>query len=217
MTTTLYLVRHGETMGNRVRRYQPYDTPLTDEGRAQARLVAARLAEEGPFAALYASDLTRTLETAAAIGEQLGLRLVPDPRLRELDCGDWKGVLYTEIEARFPGHRERWIAAGGLERLPGPEGESTTDVHARVTAAFNEYVTRHAGGRVILVSHGWALGMLLAAIEDVHYADAFREQRYQFGNTSVTIVEVDNGGVRRCSLRNCTRHLVVAAGNEGSP
>jgi broad specificity phosphatase PhoE len=145
MATTLYLVRHGETMGNRIRRYQPHDMPLTDEGRAQARLVAVRLAEEGPFDAIYASDMARTLETAAAIGSCLGLTPVPDARLRELDTGDWKGIPYTEIDERFPGHRERWIAAGGIERMPGPEGESTTDVHARMTEAFEEYVAA-AGG-----------------------------------------------------------------------
>jgi probable phosphoglycerate mutase len=217
MQTTVYLVRHGETPGNRIRRYQPYDTPLSDEGRAQARLVAQRLAEEGPFAALYASDLARTMETARTIGETLRLEPMPEPRLRELDTGDWKGVLYEEIEARFPGHRDRWIAGGGLERMPGSAGESTTDVRKRVTEAFDEIVARHAGDRVIAVSHGWALAMLVSAIEACDYSEAFREQRYGFGNTSVTIVEVDAEGARRCTLRNCTRHLPVLTGNEGSP
>ena len=112
MRTVVYLVRHGETAGNRLRRYQPYDTPLTDEGRAQARLVAERLAGAGTFAALYTSDLARTLETAAVIGARLGLAPIAEPRLRELDTGDWKGSLYDDVEARFPGYRERWIAAG---------------------------------------------------------------------------------------------------------
>jgi broad specificity phosphatase PhoE len=215
MRTEVYLVRHGETPGNRFRRYQPYDTPLSDEGRVQAHLVAKRLAAEGPFTALYTSDLARTMETARAISAALGLDPILDPRLRELDTGDWKGSMYTDIEERYPGHRQRWIAAGGVERLPG--GESTMDVLHRVTAAFEAIVARHPGERVIAVSHGWALAILLAALHEWDCAESFREQRIQLGNTAVTVVEVDADGARRCTLLGCVRHLPVLAGNEGSP
>lgn len=217
MPTTIYLVRHGETEGNRIRRYQPYATPLSDEGRRQAALVAERLAGEGPFDALYASDLARTMETAAAISARLGLAPIPEPRLRELDTGDWKGELYGDIEARFPGQRDRWIAGGGLERLPGAAGESTTDVRERVTTAFDGIVARHPRGRVIAVSHGWALAILLAVIHEWDHAKVFREQRIALGNTAVTVVEVDDGGTRRCLLLGCTRHLVTATAGDGSP
>lgn len=211
MRTTIYLVRHGETAGNRVLRYQPYNTPLSEAGEAQARLVAERLTGEAPFAALYASDLTRTLQTASAIGARLGLEPIPEPRLRELDTGDWKGSLYEEIEARFPGHRDRWLAGGGLERLPGASGESSSDVYRRVTAAFDALVARHRGERVIAVSHGWALSILLASIHNWDYAAAFRDQRIRLRNTAVTIVEVDAAGTRRCTLLNCIRHLPASA------
>ncbi|MGI8552398.1 MAG: histidine phosphatase family protein, partial [Dehalococcoidia bacterium] len=207
MRTIVYLVRHGETEGNRVRRYQPYDTPLSERGRAQAQLVSERLAAAGPFAALYTSDLSRTNETAGVIGEQLGLNPIPDPRLRELDTGDWKGSLYDEIETRFPGHRDHWISGGGIERLPGSSGESTGDVYRRVTAAFEDIIGRHPGERVLLVSHGWALAILLAPIHGWDYADTFREQRIPLGNTAVSVIEVDSDGARRCTLLNCTRHL----------
>lgn len=215
MLTQVFLVRHGETMGNRLRRYQPYDTPLSDTGRQQAWLVGARLAQEGPFTALYSSDLARTMETAAAIGAQVHLDPIPDPRLRELDTGDWKGSMYTDIEQQYPGHRDRWIAAGGVDRLPG--GESTVDVIERVTAAFNDIAARHAGERVIAVSHGWALALLLAALQELDYVAAFRDQQIQLANTSVTIVEVDAAGARRCALVGCVRHLEAAAVGDGSP
>lgn len=215
MLTEVFLVRHGETLGNRLRRYQPYDTPLSDTGREQAALVGARLAGEGPFAALYTSDLARTMETAAAISARLGLEPIPDPRLRELDTGDWKGSMYTDIEQQYPGHRERWISAGGVERLPG--GESTADVIERVTAAFNDIVTRHPGERVIAVSHGWALALLLAALQEWDCVAAFRDQRIQLANTSVTVVEVDAAGARRCALLGCVRHLEAVAATDGSP
>jgi broad specificity phosphatase PhoE len=217
MQTVIYLVRHGEMAGNRVRRYQAYDTPLSDEGREQARLLAERLAGEGSFAALYTSDLARTLETAAAIGKRLDLAPILEPRLRELDVGDWKGTLYEEIERRFPGQRERWIAGAGLERLPGATGESSADVQQRVVAAFEELAARHAGERVIAVSHGWALAVLIAALHGWDHAETFREQRLRLDNTAVTIFAIDASGDPRCELLNCTRHLAGATSNAGSP
>ncbi len=217
MQTTVYLVRHGETPGNRSRRYQHYDTPLSDDGRNQAQRVAKRLTDDGPFAALYTSDLARTMETAAAISARLGLDPILDPRLRELDTGDWRGTLHDDIEAHSPGHRERWIAGGGAERLPGATGESTTDVYERVTAAFDDIVARHTGERVIAVSHGWALAVLLAAIHAWDHTEAFREQRIQLSNTSVSVVEIDAAGARLCTLLNCIRHLSLPVSGDGSP
>src|SRR6266508_5573786 len=114
-SSMLVLVRHGETAGNRDGRYQTYDTPLSDLGRAQAARVAERLAAEGPVHALYSSDLTRTMETAAVIGARLGLRPIPERALRELDVGAWKGYAHAEIEGGYPGGLTAWIAAGGSE------------------------------------------------------------------------------------------------------
>jgi len=214
--TTVFLVRHGETAGNRERRIQPYETPLSARGRAQARLVAERLSGEGPFDALYTSDLRRARQTASAIGRSLRLRPISDARLRELDMGDWKGYLHDEIGLHFPCSRDEWVADGGLERLPGAGGESTTDVVARVSAAFEAIVAGHAGQRVILVSHGWALMLLLAALLNERHADVFREQRRRLENTSVTVFEAGAAGEYVCSLLNCTRHLDGAAGQPGA-
>jgi len=203
----LYLVRHGESTGNAERRFNAYDTPLTPAGLAQAQRLAERLAGEGPFHALYTSDLTRTMQTAAVIGARLGLRPVPLAALRELDTGDWKGTRYADLEARDPGALQRWIAAGGVERLPGAAGESVCDVRARVTACLEELAARHAGERVIAVSHGWALGILLACVQGLDPHETFRTQQLRLGNTAVSVVEAHPGGPRRCLLLGCTAHL----------
>jgi len=210
--TTVFLVRHGETAGNLERRVQPYDTPLSARGRAQARLVARRLAAEGPFDALYTSDLLRARQTASVIGKSLRLRPRNDARLRELDLGDWKGYLQDEIGLHFSCSRDEWVASGGLERAPGAGGESTTDVVTRVSAAFEQTVAEHAGKKVALVSHGWALMLLLAALFKEEHAEVFREQRRHLANTSVTVFEPGPAGEYFCSLLNCTRHLDGTAG-----
>jgi probable phosphoglycerate mutase len=190
-----------------VRRVQTYETPLSRKGRAQARLLAARLDVDGPFSALYASDLMRAQQTARVIGRRLGLKPVMDSRLRELDAGDWKGALDDDIEARTGGQLSRWIASGGLERLHGAGGESTADVYSRVTAAFEEVITQHAGERVAVVSHSWALSLLLAAVFERPFADAFRDQRFHLANASVTIVKAAADRRYSCDLLNCTVHL----------
>ncbi len=206
MTTTFYLVRHGETMGNRIRRFQTYDTPLSDRGREQALRVGARLAGEGPFHALYSSDLARTMETAAAIGARLELPPVPHLAFRELDTGDLKGNLYTDVDARTPGFLDGWIASGGVERMPGAAGECAMDVFHRTGAAFEELTTRHAGQRLVVVSHGWALALLLAYLHGWDPIEQFRKQEIRLENTAVTIVEAD-AERRRCVLLGCTAHL----------
>lgn len=207
MDTTIYLVRHGETAGNRVRRVQSYRTPLSRLGQLQAQQLAARLEAEGPFSALYASDLLRARQTARVIGQRLNLEPVLDGRLRELDAGDWKGARVDDIEARTSNQHSRWIAAGGLERWPGATGESTADVYARVTAAFGEVVARHAGEKVAVVSHSWALSLLLAAVFRCSFIDAFRDQRFHLNNASVTVVIAGAEHRYSCDLFNCTAHL----------
>ena len=207
MTATIYLVRHGETEGNREARIQPYETPLSSRGLEQAHLVAERLAAEDPFTALYTSDLTRARQTAGLIGESLGIQPMPDSRLRELDMGDWKGYLHAEVGRHFAYSRDEWVAGGGLERLPGAAGESTTDVVARMSTAFWDAVRSHPDERVILVSHGWALMLLLAALFGEDHAAAFREQRRRLANTSVTVFEAEAEIACVCSLLDCTQHL----------
>jgi broad specificity phosphatase PhoE len=70
---------------------------------------------------------------------------------------------------------------------------------------------------VIVVSHGWALTMLFAAVQNWDYVEAFREQRLQFGNTSVSVVEIGADGSRTCTLLNCTRYLPETAGSDCNP
>ena len=206
-STVLLVVRHGETLGNREGRFQVYDTPLSDTGRAQAARVAERLAAEEPIDALYTSDLIRALETATIIGDRLGLTPVAHSGLRELDVGDWKGLLRADVLDQYPAGFEGWLAAGGMKPLPGAAGECCDDVARRGTAALDEIARQHAGQRVLIVSHGLTLAILLGEIHGWDRAETLRTGRAYQGNTAVNIVEVDVAGARRCLLLACTAHL----------
>ena len=204
--TTLMLIRHGETLGNRHRRYQTYDTPLSDVGRAQAERLAERLAAEPPPDVLYASDLERARETAAIVARRLGLSPVHTPALRELDVGEWKGQSYEEIEVHTPGGLQGWLERGGVEPLPGPAGECAADVLRRAGEFLEDVIARHPGERVAIVSHGLTLRVMLAYLEGRDCVESLRENALTVGNTSVSVVEV-TADARTCLLRACTTHL----------
>lgn len=157
--TVLWLARHGQTDWNASGRWQGQsEVPLNAQGRAQAAALAARL-NGTPFEAVYSSDLQRARVTAEIIAQRLGLPLRCDGRLREINHGQWEGLLGSEIPARFP---VEWQAR---ERdplhTPSPGGESPVQVAARVWAAADDIARAHPAGPVLIISHGFALATLL--------------------------------------------------------
>ena len=153
--TGILLARHGETDWNRIGRWQGHaDPPLNDAGRRQAAELAERLAGDG-IAAVYSSDLRRARETAREVGERLGLEVVEDPALREIDVGSWSGLTRAEVEQRFPEGYARWLA-GEI----GHDGETREQLTERVVAAVERIARAHRGATVLVVSHGGAIRAL---------------------------------------------------------
>jgi probable phosphoglycerate mutase len=98
LTTTILLVRHGQTDWNLAHRWQGHvDIPLNETGRRQARLLARRL-ETLPIKAIYTSDLIRASETANIVAEPLGILPIPDPALRERNGGKFQSLTFDELE-----------------------------------------------------------------------------------------------------------------------
>src|SRR5512142_3213101 len=101
MTTRLYLVRHGATQLTAENRFSgAVGVDLSDEGRAQAARLAARLAGD-PIAAVYASPLSRALETAQIVARPHELAPAQEDGLREISHGRWEGLSRQEVEERF--------------------------------------------------------------------------------------------------------------------
>jgi probable phosphoglycerate mutase len=153
-TLTLHFVRHGETPGNVERRFQRPDVPLSDAGRAQAIAVAATLFETTHPSLILASDYARTLETAAAIGERLGLPIVPEPALRERNFGYARGQLYADIG-------EETIALWRDPHFRIAEGESWVDVHERIARFLDALRAAPPAREMILVTHGGSMSVAL--------------------------------------------------------
>jgi probable phosphoglycerate mutase len=156
--TFLTLVRHGETDSNRSHRFQgQLDVPLNDTGRRQAERLAEHLAGER-FDAVVTSDLARVRQTAAPLLARLGVRPEVDPVWREQGFGLFEGLTAEEVIARHPALWQQWLRQDADFALLG--GESVRAFHARVNGALDALAARHAGARVLVVTHGGVLDML---------------------------------------------------------
>ncbi|MDQ7030880.1 MAG: histidine phosphatase family protein [Ardenticatenia bacterium] len=161
--TTIYAVRHGETPWNVEGRYQgQLDPPLNERGRAQAEATARALAPLH-IDAIYSSDLKRAAQTAEALARLIHLPVRLDPRLREINQGEWQGVLVQEIERRWPVEFAGWRRAPWHHRPPG--GERLQDVQERVLAALHDIVAQHPEGTVAVFTHKLPIALLTIALK----------------------------------------------------
>jgi len=157
---TLYFARHGETVANVERRFQGRnDTPLTEHGRMEARMLAAILAEllaGQPMPRFVSSPLPRARTTMEMILDALGLPRIydTDPRLMEINLGDWSGLTDAEAEARDPEMWKKRVADKWNVRVPGG-GENYAMVAERLTQW-----ARELDRDTMAISHGAATRIL---------------------------------------------------------
>ena len=158
----ILLARHGETDYNAApRRIQGrLDVPLNDRGREQARELAAEAARH-PIEALWSSDLSRALETAAIVGAAIGLEARVDPRLAEADWGDWQDRMAEDIAREEPDLWEQVSASAPAWRFPG--GESIEEHMIRTWAALDDIAAE--GVPALVVCHGGTIRCALARHE----------------------------------------------------
>ena len=162
-TKRFWLVRHGMTQWNAQKRIMGQsDIPLSAKGRVQARWVARQLRSR-EIAAIYASDLARTYETARIIASHRTspLSINASPAWRELNFGQWQGLTYAQIAAQYP---DQLGFFSDPEHNAPTGGESTAHLLQRVRAELVTVAQSQdwtAQGDVVIVSHSGALRMLL--------------------------------------------------------
>ncbi len=159
MTTTIVLIRHGETAWNAERRLQGHiDIALNAEGVRQAEALAGALADE-PFDAIFSSDLQRAYQTAQAVGRSQAMPVQPDPALRERCFGGFEGLLYAEIEQRFPLEFAAWQArnADGVMPPGARVAETFRQFYQRCIGAITHLAAQRPGQALALVAHGGVL------------------------------------------------------------
>jgi probable phosphoglycerate mutase len=189
---TIFLIRHGETVGNAARIVQLPDAPLSPRGMAQAERVARRLASEG-IRLILSSDLARAMTTAEHLHRATGAAVEIDPLLQERNFGDLRGTPYAELAFDL-------FAPG----LAPTRGESWSTFHARVDRAWAAIQSRAAtvDGPLAVVTHGLVCRSL--AERHVVLPDG-QPAPERWENTSVTIL--DGPTPWRVRLLNCSVHL----------
>ncbi len=185
MTTTsnhthVKLVRHTQTDWNKQGRYQSFsDRPLTEFGRARADAVVARL-RRGSYTAVLSTGLSRTNDLAFAAAEAAGSGPEKDERWREVDHGFWEGLTHEEVVERYGDQARRRFGGFWDSRAHG--GESGADLWGRIGPAWEDLLKRHAGGRILVVTHGTPIRLILCSFTGVPF-----EQNWKF--------RIDLGGI----------------------
>lgn len=162
MTTRVLLVRHGATVHAAEDRFaSSTGVKLSDEGRWQARCLSQRLASE-PLAAIYSSPMQRAMDTANILASPHDLAAIPTQGLEEISHGYWEGLLRSEAQEQFPEEFAAW-EADPFTFAPR-DGEAGLNVLARALPVLREFVMRHDGQSVLVVSHKATIRLLISTL-----------------------------------------------------
>ena len=202
--TTVYFIRHGESVGNLHRICLGHtDLDLTDLGRKQAEKTAEAL-KNVHFDAVFSSDLQRAVHTAEPHAAKRGLEIEKSPLFRELFFGEWENasvlMLKTEHEEEFMiGWRQNFGT------FTAPKGESVVDMADRMAEGVRMVAEKHPSATVLVTSHAAAIRALWGKISG--YKPSEWAEAHPFPtNASYSVLECENGEIKPVSYSN-DRHL----------
>ena len=199
MTTTLYLIRHGESLGNLEKIFLGHtDWDLTDKGRKQAEFAAGYF-ENIKVDAIYSSDLLRAYNTALPLSKKIGIEIKTDKNLREIFAGDWETVKFADIPALSGGTWDKWVNAEGTD-LRLPNGESIAELLERVYAAIEKIATENEGKSVVIALHATPIrvfmnkvsGKELCNLSETPWVANASVSRFTFNGKNFTLEKADD-------------------------
>jgi broad specificity phosphatase PhoE len=198
----LFLVRHGETDWNKLGRFQGQNgVALNQRGLAQAKDTARAAIAWQPIA-LYSSPLCRTMQVAQEISRLVGVAVIPELRLQELDLGELDGVTGEEMQSGWPQVYDTWRNEPAIVVLPG--GESLAQLQERAWQAITDLEQAHRGDDIVVViSHNFTIRAICSKLLGMPLAN-FHRTYLSLG--SVSVIESGQRGWRLLSY-NSTCHL----------
>ena len=204
--TRVFLIRHGATVLTAEDRFAgAIDVELSDEGREQAQHLALRLSSE-EIAAVYASPLSRAVNTARILAQPHGLMVQMREGLREISHGHWEQMTRREVEEQFPDEAAAWDDDPFTFAPQG--GETGLAVTARALPSMIDIVRAHPGEQVIVVSHKATIRLLLSSLL------GFDPRRYRDNldqnPAALNIVDFREPTRARLTLFNDTSHYAAA-------
>ena len=196
--TILYLIRHGETIWNRDKRFQGHtDVALSEQGLWQASKLRQKL-EKVDFSAIYTSDLSRAMATALESTSEKKLSVQTTSSLREIHFGEWEGKRFEEIMEQDPCRGRQWFRDPGRTAIPG--GETDDAISRRIREFLSEMIEKHGGETVALFTHG---GLIRYILMEALGLPRNLFWRLEIDNTSVTVL---NHGEHGFTLNRLNDH-----------
>lgn len=184
---SIYLIRHGQTNGNRDRIVQTPDTPLSELGHQQAKQLTQAF-QDISVGNIICSDYVRTQQTAAPLRTIKQSKFSLQPLLRERSFGDLRGKAYDDIDGDF-----------FAESYTPPNGETYQQFVERISLAWELVLMTHqnTAGNLVVMTHGLVLREM---IKQHLIVDVCMLPLSDFQNTCITEV---NGTDKKTVLRLC--------------
>jgi len=158
-----FLLRHGQTIYQTEKRdfLYPFSEnpliPITEEGKRQVEESARKLKEKN-IDLIFSSDFFRTRQTADIVSKELGVKPEFDPRLRDLNLGEFHGKPRNDYQDFFAEKIERFT-----KRPAG--GESWNDLKNRLEDFLKELEMKYQGKNILVISHGDPLWLLAGILK----------------------------------------------------
>ncbi len=190
-------MRHGEVANGAEKRYNGHiDVDITEIGVQQMHRLGGLL-DGRNIAAVYSSDLIRSVKGAEIISKSLGLTFTRLRELRERSVGAWEGLTAEEIKQRYPQEYAAWRS--DLLGYRPPNGECLVDVRDRILPVYRKILDAHTGMQIALLLHGGVNRVILADALNLDLLDLFRIDQ-SFG--ALNIIDYYEDGMAVVKLMN---------------
>ena len=193
----LYIVRHGETEWNVIKRFQgQLNTPLTEKGMEKLRETGKKL-ENVLFDEVYTSELGRTVASAEIIlNENRGYRnkkleLKKLAELNEVYFGVWQGLTYEEVFLKYPEEANNYFYNVKNYKAENVEAENLKDALERFLKGINKILDSHESGNILVVTHGTVFEMFMNYVANDSIFDI--DERTLMGNGDYKIFSYKDG------------------------
>ena len=189
MKTEIYLIRHGESLGNLRGQFQGQtDWDLTELGYKQAEC-AAKVFDNIHVDVVYASDLQRAFHTAETVAKRKNLPTIPERGFREIYAGEWEGRPFAELKDAYPESFTIWRNDIGRSRPDG--GESVAELYVRVKATLDRVCAENPGKTLVIGTHAVPIRVLMTVLGGRPIEEA--AQQDWVSNASITKLCYEEG------------------------
>ena len=196
-TLKLYIVRHGETEWNVIKRFQgQLNTPLTKKGIKKLKETGKEL-EDVTFEEVYTSELERTVNSAEIIlNENRGyknnkLKLKKLAELNEVHFGVWQGLKYEEVFLKYPEEANNYFYNVKNYKAENVKAENLKDALERFLRGINKILSSHKSGNILIVTHGTVFEMFINHVGNNDIFDI--DERTLMGNGDYKVFSYKDG------------------------